>query len=245
MPRLGHSGIYHGVFRAPSHLPGLLRWRRSLLSHIIGNGASERIARVCFGIGRRSLPRRLPKALNSRRRDRHMTDVKFATLSGDYTAVSQASVDDFRGGLNGVSLLPGDDGYDGVRRVWNAMVDKRPALIARVQRDGRRDQLGQLCPRERPADLGARRRPQLPGQQRLRGRVDDRPFPDDRCPRGSGDQNGPRPGRNQMGSLRPRDPGLRARRAGWNRSRHRHRRPHAGRRHRMAVGQPTASVATT
>ena len=60
-----------------------------------------------------------------------MADVKFATLSGDYTVVSQASVDDFRGGLNGVSLLPGDDGYDGVRRVWNAMVDKRPALIAR------------------------------------------------------------------------------------------------------------------
>jgi FAD/FMN-containing dehydrogenase len=33
----------------------------------------------------------------------------------------------FRGGLVG----PGDDGYDGARRVFNAAVDRRPALVAR------------------------------------------------------------------------------------------------------------------
>ena len=60
-----------------------------------------------------------------------MADVKFATLSGDYDAISEAAVKDFRASLHGESLLPGDDGYDRVRRVWNAMVDKRPALIAR------------------------------------------------------------------------------------------------------------------
>ena len=60
-----------------------------------------------------------------------MADVRFATLSGDYTAVSRASVEGFRGALHGASLLPGDEGYDSVRRVWNAMVDRRPALIAR------------------------------------------------------------------------------------------------------------------
>ena len=60
-----------------------------------------------------------------------MADVKFATLSGDYDTISEAAVKDFRGSLHGESLLPGDDGYDSVRRVWNAMVDKRPALIAR------------------------------------------------------------------------------------------------------------------
>ena len=60
-----------------------------------------------------------------------MADLKFATLSGDYTSVSVAELERFRGSLHGESLLPGDDGYDGARRVWNAMVDKRPALIAR------------------------------------------------------------------------------------------------------------------
>lgn len=60
-----------------------------------------------------------------------MADVKFATLFGDYTRISQATVGDFRASLHGESLAPGDEGYDGVRRVWNAMVDKRPALVAR------------------------------------------------------------------------------------------------------------------
>ena len=60
-----------------------------------------------------------------------MADLSIVTLSGDYAAISGAEVEDFRGSLHGESLLPGDAGYDGARQVWNAMVDKRPALIAR------------------------------------------------------------------------------------------------------------------
>ena len=60
-----------------------------------------------------------------------MSELEFATLSGDYTAIGGAAVDDFRGSLHGESLRPGDTGYDSARLVWNAMVDKRPALIAR------------------------------------------------------------------------------------------------------------------
>ncbi|NGN62604.1 FAD-binding oxidoreductase [Streptomyces sp. A7024] len=33
--------------------------------------------------------------------------------------------------LDGPLLLPGDDGYDEARAVWNAMVDRRPRLVAR------------------------------------------------------------------------------------------------------------------
>jgi FAD/FMN-containing dehydrogenase len=33
--------------------------------------------------------------------------------------------------LRGPLLSPGDEGYDTVRKIWNAMIDKRPALIAR------------------------------------------------------------------------------------------------------------------
>ncbi len=60
-----------------------------------------------------------------------MAELNFATLSGDYAAISLAAIKDFRASLHGESLLPGNEGYDSVRRVWNAMVNKRPALIAR------------------------------------------------------------------------------------------------------------------
>ena len=60
-----------------------------------------------------------------------MAEMEIATLSGNYTVISDAVADDFRGSLHGESLRPGDDGYDAARLVWNAMVDKRPALIAR------------------------------------------------------------------------------------------------------------------
>ena len=60
-----------------------------------------------------------------------MTDLSFATLSGDYAFISEAAVEDFRSSLHGVTLRTGDEGYDSARRIWNAMIDKRPALIAR------------------------------------------------------------------------------------------------------------------
>src|SRR4029434_1435196 len=33
--------------------------------------------------------------------------------------------------LRGLLLRPGDDGYDATRKVYNAIIDKRPALIVR------------------------------------------------------------------------------------------------------------------
>lgn len=51
--------------------------------------------------------------------------------SSSATHLSSSAIAGFRTRLKGDVLLPDDPGYDAARRVWNAMVDKRPALIAR------------------------------------------------------------------------------------------------------------------
>lgn len=38
---------------------------------------------------------------------------------------------ELKAGLRGSLLLPGEPGYDDARSIWNAMIDRRPALIAR------------------------------------------------------------------------------------------------------------------
>lgn len=40
-------------------------------------------------------------------------------------------IEGFRAALHGALLQPGDAGYDAARGVWNAMIDGRPAPIAR------------------------------------------------------------------------------------------------------------------
>jgi FAD/FMN-containing dehydrogenase len=44
--------------------------------------------------------------------------------------VSEANVEKLKAALRGILIRPGDGGYDAARRVYNAMIDKRPALIA-------------------------------------------------------------------------------------------------------------------
>src|SRR3989440_10483596 len=45
--------------------------------------------------------------------------------------IEESSIEQFKLGLRGKLLRPGDDDYDSSRRVFNAMIDKHPALIAR------------------------------------------------------------------------------------------------------------------
>lgn len=54
-----------------------------------------------------------------------------ATLDGSTTVLSRRDVEDFRASLRGPVLLSADEGYDGARKVWNAAIDRHPALIAR------------------------------------------------------------------------------------------------------------------
>jgi FAD/FMN-containing dehydrogenase len=45
--------------------------------------------------------------------------------------IERSTLEDLRARLRGPALLPSDPGYDDARAVWNAMIDRRPALIAR------------------------------------------------------------------------------------------------------------------
>jgi FAD/FMN-containing dehydrogenase len=47
------------------------------------------------------------------------------------TAVRDTVLEDLRSALRGEVLLPRDAGYDGARKIFNAMIDNRPALVAR------------------------------------------------------------------------------------------------------------------
>ena len=51
--------------------------------------------------------------------------------SGGYRTIEKPHLDQFKAQLRGEIVVPGDAGYDAARTVWNAMVDKRPALIVR------------------------------------------------------------------------------------------------------------------
>ena len=56
--------------------------------------------------------------------------IQAATLSG-HVELPDHVVRAFAKSLTGVLLLPADDGYADARAVWNRMIDRRPALIAR------------------------------------------------------------------------------------------------------------------
>jgi FAD/FMN-containing dehydrogenase len=60
-----------------------------------------------------------------------MPELGVMTTSGAPAALADATVQSFRGQLRGELLRAGDTDYDGARKVWNGMIDKRPALIAR------------------------------------------------------------------------------------------------------------------
>jgi hypothetical protein len=66
--------------------------------------------------------------------DTHGTiDTRAITSSGGETTLEAAAIAELRDSLRGALLLAGDEGYDHSRAVWNGMIDKRPALIARCE----------------------------------------------------------------------------------------------------------------
>lgn len=60
-----------------------------------------------------------------------MDSLKVVGWSGEAVLVDGAALDKLQASLRGELLLPSSEGYDKSRTVWNAMIDRKPALAVR------------------------------------------------------------------------------------------------------------------
>jgi hypothetical protein len=60
-----------------------------------------------------------------------MANIEIAATTGRKVVLNADEIEQFRTGLRGGHLLRGDDGYDAARKIYNAMIERRPAIIAR------------------------------------------------------------------------------------------------------------------
>jgi hypothetical protein len=60
-----------------------------------------------------------------------MSSVEGMGTTGSRTVLPQEDVQSFEKSLRGQLIRPGDDGFEEARLVWNGVIDRRPALIAR------------------------------------------------------------------------------------------------------------------
>lgn len=58
-----------------------------------------------------------------------MVDRRVISTSGK--VLDEATIQEFKVGLHGELIRPGDEGYEAGRKIWNGMINKHPALIAR------------------------------------------------------------------------------------------------------------------
>src|SRR2546430_2012366 len=58
-----------------------------------------------------------------------MTDYRIVTASGG--TIENTVIEEFQSSLQGQLLRPIDETYNATRKIWNGMIDRRPALIAR------------------------------------------------------------------------------------------------------------------
>jgi FAD/FMN-containing dehydrogenase len=58
-----------------------------------------------------------------------MPDLRITTIEGGYTTIAGADLNDLAAAFRGRVLTRESAGYDQARTIWNAMIDRRPALI--------------------------------------------------------------------------------------------------------------------
>jgi FAD/FMN-containing dehydrogenase len=59
-----------------------------------------------------------------------MAQLRITTASGRERSLEDAAIEAFHSSLRGKLLTPASAGYEEARTIWNAMIDRRPALIA-------------------------------------------------------------------------------------------------------------------
>ena len=60
-----------------------------------------------------------------------MSEIQIASNKSSNVTIDQETIEALRADLRGSLLLPTDAGYDEARRIWNGMIDRRPAMIVR------------------------------------------------------------------------------------------------------------------
>jgi len=58
-----------------------------------------------------------------------MPDVRIATINGEETVLKESVIEALKADLRGQLLMSESRDYDEARVIWNAMIDRRPALI--------------------------------------------------------------------------------------------------------------------
>lgn len=62
-----------------------------------------------------------------------MQVLRIRTTNGGETSINMSKIEAFKFSLRGDVLSPNDKGYEDARKVWNGMIDKKPAIIARCK----------------------------------------------------------------------------------------------------------------
>ncbi len=60
-----------------------------------------------------------------------MSSLSLSSPAGGSVTIDDATLGALRAGLRGPVVTPADAGYDEIRSIWNAMIDRRPGLIVR------------------------------------------------------------------------------------------------------------------
>ena len=60
-----------------------------------------------------------------------MPNIEIAAMTGRKVVLNAEAIEQFRNGLRGGHLIRGDDGYEPARKIYNAMIEHQPAIIAR------------------------------------------------------------------------------------------------------------------